>query len=52
MENKVKVNYTIDKNTKDEFEEFSNNHAINKSALVNLLILNWLKIQKNKNDGK
>lgn len=43
---KVKVNFTINKNTSNEFNVLSKEKAINKSGLIELLITNW--INKNK----
>lgn len=45
---KIKVNYSIDKNTIDEFNKVAKAKAINKSGLIELLIKEW--ICKNKQE--
>lgn len=43
---KTKVNYSIDKNTIEEFNKIAKKKAINKSGMIELLIKDW--ILKNK----
>lgn len=48
-ENKIKVSYNIKKVTYQQFEKFSKENAINMSALVDLLIIEYLKNHNDKN---
>lgn len=43
---KERVTHTIDKTVADNFNKISKENAINKSALVEKLIKNWIKEQE------
>ena len=44
--NKKRVTYNISISVIEEFEEFTSKTAINKSRLVELLIIKWIESQK------
>lgn len=46
---KKRTSYNISESTLDKFNEISTNKAINKSRLIEILMNNWIKEQK---DGK
>ena len=48
MENKTKANYNISESVLKEFSKTTKEKAINKSGLIEILIIEWLK--KNKNE--
>lgn len=43
---KIKVSYNINNETYKKFEKYSKENAINMSALVDLLICEWLNKKK------
>lgn len=47
---KERVTHTIDVNLSKEFNKLTEENAINKSALIEKLISNWIKKNKNKNE--
>jgi len=46
MKGKVKVGFSIDSSTNDEFNKYCECYSINKSKLVNRLIKEYLEKQK------
>lgn len=46
---KERVTHTIDENVSKKFNKLTKENAINKSALIELLITQWIK---NREDGK
>jgi hypothetical protein len=49
MTKKIKTNYNIDKNVVLEFNKIAEEKAINKSKLIEILILEWINKQNIKN---
>ncbi len=45
---KVKVGFSVDSNISDEFNQYCDDRAINKSKLVNKILSDFLTKQKNK----
>lgn len=43
MLEKIKVTYYIENETKEKFDDFAKKMALNKSALVELLIKEWME---------
>jgi hypothetical protein len=43
MENKIKASYNITKTVLDEFNKIAKEKAINKSGLIEMLIIDWIK---------
>ena len=50
MEEKTKVNYNINKKLVYDFNSETKKRAIKKSGLIEILITEWLKKNKNQND--
>lgn len=50
MEEKIKVNYNINKKLVADFNSETKRQAIKKSGLIEILITEWLKTNKSKND--
>ncbi len=48
MATKDKVLYTMSKEVSKEFDEIAKEMTINKSALIEKLVKNWIKEQKTK----
>jgi len=43
---KIKVNYSVDKNLIEKFNKVAKQKAINKSALIELFIKDWVNQQE------
>lgn len=43
MESKIKASYNITKTVLEEFDKIAKEKAINKSGLIELLIIDWIK---------
>ena len=47
---KIKVNYSVDKDTENRFSKLADKLAINKSALIEKFMAKWTEENKNRDE--
>lgn len=47
---KTKVNYSVDKDTENQFSKLADKLAINKSALIEKFMAKWIEENKKRNE--